>query len=222
MPRTTLQELTPLQSIIDEKMSGNESQVEQVFLTGTDLDQIIERFVELLNGNELSDPCISPTLFSKDQFKHGGELKQFFEQLYIGIFTIYSTSSTEWTFWRNTLYLTAWRSTLDLSQTGGYILARMNTNCSTTTTLYWLLNVLGGNKEAGVPDRQFGYLPKHGSIELEFMNFIGVCTDSNEYSRRLKSYCTLKNNEKIQMQVKKASNSDKRDEARIQRLRSKL
>jgi hypothetical protein len=124
MCRTTLQELTPLQSIINEKMSGNESQVEQLFVSRTDLDQIIERFVELLNDNELSDPGTSSTLFFKDQFKQGGELKQFFEQLYIAIFTMYSTSSTEWTFWRNTLYLTAWRTTLDLSQTGGYILVR--------------------------------------------------------------------------------------------------
>jgi hypothetical protein len=222
MARTTLKKLTTTQAIIDGIIASKESQVQDMLILAVDLDDLIEDFVDLLNDNNPTDLANPTTLFTVNQFKQGGECKEFFEQLYISIQIDHSTQTITDTFWQNTHYLTAWRTTLDLNETGGYILVRMSVNCSTTTTLYRLLNKLGGKEVSTGVDIRFGYLPKQGNIELEFMNFIGVCTDSNEYSRRLKSYCTQKDNEKVQTQVKTASNSEERDEARTQKLRSML
>jgi hypothetical protein len=63
--------------------------------------------------------------------------------------------------------LTAWRTTLDLNETGGYILIQKDSDCSTTTVLYALLRQFAGvyDTNAMTTGHKFGYIPEESSIE---------------------------------------------------------
>jgi hypothetical protein len=56
MIRTALKELTELQVIVDEKVSGKEAQVESIIFLSCRLDQLISKFVSFLNDNDESGP----------------------------------------------------------------------------------------------------------------------------------------------------------------------
>jgi hypothetical protein len=93
-----------------------------MIILAVNLDRLIQEYVDLLNDNNPTDLANPTTLFTVDQFKQEGECKEFFEQLYISIQRDHSTKTVTDTFWPNKQYLTAWRTTLDLNETGGYIL----------------------------------------------------------------------------------------------------
>ena len=72
MDRTTLKVLTRIQAILDEIISGKESEVADLIILGVSLDRLIQDFVDFLNDNNplaLDNPS---TLFSVNQFKQEG------------------------------------------------------------------------------------------------------------------------------------------------------
>jgi hypothetical protein len=55
---------------------------------------------------------------------------------------------------------------------------------------------------------KFGYVPTKGSIEFEFIEYLGVCTDSVEYKKNYNSYCTKMNNAKVNESNRKKKKID--------------
>lgn len=178
MERTVLKELSPLEAIINDRIVGNESEIERMFILGDDLEQVKVEFVLfLMEGN----PSV---IFSVEQFGQEGELKEFFEQLYIGVQQKYSTEEYADTFWRSMLDFSILKKSQDLSRTGGYVFVKTETQqgseCLRKKYLRVLLQRLVGISISTVC---FGYLPTEGGIDHQFIQYFGICTDRVEFER---------------------------------------
>lgn len=200
MIRTALKKLTELQVIVDEKVSGKEAQVESIIFLSCRLDQLILKFVSFLNDYDESSP-----VFSVDQFKGAGDMKDYLEQLIICVGEKYAINTRRATFWRYMKWLTALRHGIDISETGGYILWAGCCKCTPTTMINNVLLVYAG---ADLPEREVGYVPTEGEFEFEFLEFIGVCTNLAEFQRISEIY----KNTRIDSKLETAKEREKKRE----------
>jgi glutamate synthase domain-containing protein 2 len=84
--------------------------------------------------------------------------------------------------------------------------------------LYALLRQLAGvfDTNAMTTGHKFGYIPEESSIEFEFIEYLGVCTNSVEYEKNYNSYRSKMINTK---QKAKALNQKKKKISATERQR---
>jgi hypothetical protein len=208
MTRTTLKSLTNLQALADERIAANEFKFVSLFTVADDLEQLTKDFVSLVNDLGEQKP------FSIEQFRQDGEMKPFFEQLYIGMFMVHSLQKTQYIFMRNTLYMTAWRETLDLADTGGYILCQKDNDCDTQICIWRMLRILAGCMENRYSAEKihFTYFPTMGDLDHQFLEYIGVCTDKVEFEAKDSIYREKLQNRKAKERASKRDSKREKED----------